>query len=207
MRNSLWAFILLGALAMPAAGQASPDSVHRRNECRRAVQIMRTGVPAPHREWASGYIRLCGAEGKAVTLGAIRAARNSTDRALLEDVTRPTLYLIDADFYEAAAEIAQDRSASDLARVFALRTLLVAAAPRVTPGYEAMIGASPGGNCGLAGMHDLTDRGVPLPANANQRTRALAEAIIRDQSETEPVRMAARCAAWRAGKRLSGSRR
>lgn len=209
MRPTLWLLALVITTAVPASGQANPDRVHRRNECRRALQIVQTGHPASQRDWAYGYVRLCGPEAGRVLAEVIRTSRRGSDPTTLERVTRPTLYLIDRSIFEAAAEVAQDRSASVAARVLALRALVAVALPNATPSYAEMTGAAPLGAPCIGGYstHDVTEAGAPLPTNVYQRSYTLANSIARNTSEAEPIREAARCVTWLAGKRLGDAAR
>ena len=71
MRNPLTALFGLIALLflVPSAASAQqsrsavPDSVHARNHCRLAGQVVRTGQPATKRAWAWAVLPACGSEG------------------------------------------------------------------------------------------------------------------------------------------------
>ncbi len=54
--------LLLLTAASSLGGQQSevPDSVHHRNNCRLAGQVITTGRPAAHTTWALSYIGACG---------------------------------------------------------------------------------------------------------------------------------------------------
>ena len=57
---------LLGAATLHA--QAQPDEVRLRSNCRLALQVIKTGQPAPQTEWALRQVDACGlaAQGSAL---------------------------------------------------------------------------------------------------------------------------------------------
>ncbi|MDB4951312.1 MAG: hypothetical protein JWM27_3961 [Gemmatimonadetes bacterium] len=59
----LVALIVSSAVSGSAQGLSRADSVQRRNDCRLAAQIVRTGQPQTKRTWAADVIGRCGREG------------------------------------------------------------------------------------------------------------------------------------------------
>src|ERR1041384_5383461 len=102
-----YAYLLSAIVALTpqlSAAQASPDSVGHRNECRLAEQVLTTGSPAPHREWAEGYIPSCGYDlwGRTAAI-AVRRNKGSSDLALLSKQWRRLDFLRDGAVFQAAA--------------------------------------------------------------------------------------------------------
>jgi hypothetical protein len=197
-----WSVGLVMVLACaPAAALAQPDSAHaaqRRNDCRLAAHVLRTGHPAPKSDWALAVIPACGAEGGQALGAAFRAARASADTVALERLTRPALWLRDNSLFDAALEIGADRSASPQARVFAMRTLLWLIVPGGGVGYADLADEVGGRTRNCLGFgpstHVVIRRGEPLPSNYEQSIRSLATRIMNDPHEPRPVRRAAACA-------------
>lgn len=116
--------------------------------------------------------------------------------------------LRDGHVFAAAEEVAADRAASDEARVFAFRTLILALHPGLNYDYGRLasqnapawcIGVSP-----VAGVN--VAEGAPLPEGYEGRVRAFARRVAADTTEPEPVRLAAQCAlVQRAGMPRPGS--
>ena len=189
-------FCLTGAGCVSA--QTVPDSVKQRNDCRLAEQVVRTGHPAPKREWALWEIRRhCGASGGRALADAIREHRTSRDTAWLGELTSPAIQLRDGAVFAVSAQIARDRSASPEARVFAIRTLIWSLRPGYGITYDDLAGAGEGsGGCYSHGpeLHFQPTDGAPLPAGHASEVQAVAEQILLDAAEPAPVRSAARCA-------------
>lgn len=179
-----------------------PDSVRFRNDCRLAAQVVATGRPAPHADWAYGLITTCGPEGGRALAEGLRALRAETDTARLEWITAHTHVLRDGAIFEAAMAVADDRGASRAARVYAFRTLVWLQRPSVLPAYGDLVrpfdaNGQPTTTCGFGtnAVGFAPRLGAPLPADAGARIRALGTRVVNDRSEDAAVRSAAVCAA------------
>jgi hypothetical protein len=195
-RLSLAVLAILGA-AVPLHAQAEPDSVKLRNDCRLAVQVTLTGNPAPRREWARWAIMRCGAEGGRVIAQAIRANKSSSDTALLNRITWPAFELRDGNVFLAAYEVLGDKSATPQARVFAVRTLLLALRPNSYLTYPDLADETGGRQrtCYGSGgsFHLVVHPGTPLPPDYDVRVREIGARLAADASEPRAVRRAAAC--------------
>src|SRR5690349_17810761 len=72
--------LLLSSTSLFAQGGGDPDDVHHRNDCRLALQIVETGHPAPHREWAYSLLPRCGASAGPAAVAALWNGRRSVGR-------------------------------------------------------------------------------------------------------------------------------
>ena len=188
----LWLLALILILpACAAAQQGTSDSVHIRNQCRLATQIVTTGNPDPHSAWAYEQIARCGTQGGAAVAAATRAARQLSDTEALDRITSTALYLLDGQVIQAALEIVEDRAATKQARVFAFRTLILAVSPGRVLTYEQLSGQ----DCfGLPrSLHHQVESGAPLPADFHERIRLAAERVGGDAEAAHEVRRAAVC--------------
>lgn len=189
-----FALLIILVLSLPAcaaAQHATSDSVHHRNQCRLAAQIVRTGRPEPHQAWAYEWIAHCGREGGDALAAAIRDSRRSSSVEEMEQTTRATLYLTDGQVFEAALDVAGDEAATREARVIAFRTLILA----ISPGRVLTYAQLSGSNCfGLpASQHFEAQQGAPLPADHGARIAQLATRIATDASAPAEVQRAAAC--------------
>lgn len=191
------AFAGLVALAACApatmTAQANPDSVHHRNDCRLAEQVLSTGHPAPREEWALGVIWNCRDAGPTLAATLV-AAKASMDTAYLNALTAPFIQFRDGHVFAAAFSLVGDRSASVPARVAAIRVLMYA----VRPGGYVDPAALPNPrtvNCfGMPSPHSEVLNGAALPSDYLDRVRTLMSRMERDQTEPEGLRHAASCA-------------
>lgn len=186
------------------SAQVDADSVKIRNACRLAEQVISTGRPAPHTEWALSFIAACGSEvyGRAIAQG-VRRLRSVQDTAVLQQYWRPSHFLTDLNFYDAAVEIAQDRTASTEARVFAFLALVRMSDPVRVVEYRDLLGGfhethglrGVGGGC-RSGSFGYPSRlvGTPLPDDYRRRIADFSASIREDGSEPEDVRTSAACA-------------
>jgi hypothetical protein len=202
-RYSLAAALAFALHAVPGWGQAQPDSVKLRNDCRLATQVLRTGNPAPRLQWATAFIRRCGADALAqANVAALQRLSSEPNFETLSLVWNQLQYVRDARVYETALAIADDRDASVAARVHALIWLVRLRAPDHFVDLQAVTGGfdSAGrvlGGCGryshLAGASPWYD-GEPLPSDSGARIAELGGTLAADQSQPIDVRTAARCA-------------
>jgi hypothetical protein len=195
-------FLTLHAPVAAFSQEQSPsDEARHRADCRLARQILETGQPAAHAEWARGYIAYCGFEewGKAAA-AAVQRLRTTTDLQELELYWADSQWLADRALFEAALEIAGDRSAAVPARVFAFRALRQLRYPYQVLGYAAMLNAFK--ERGWSGSRCYDRRtyhrrpmyhGVPLPSDYEDRIREVARHVTDDESEPIDVRSAAAC--------------
>lgn len=123
MIRLLTCLLAVGLLPLAASAQANSDSIKHRNDCRLAIQVITTGQPAARSDWAMTFVREC-AGFPAALRNSLSAARNSRDTAALARLTAPADWLRDGDVFTAAFELARDRGASPVARVFAIRVMM-----------------------------------------------------------------------------------
>lgn len=202
-RYALVALLALTAWAAPAHGQAASDSVKLRNDCRLATQVLQTGHPATHLQWATAVIHYCGADAVATAnVAALNRIRSSSDTAAVAQIWNQLQYVRDARIYRAMMEIAEDPDASDFARVKALIWLLRLRRPdqfatmaEVTGGFDGE--GNVRGGCGryshLAGTSPF-EYGDPLPSNFEAEITELGRRVSTNGSQPVDVRTAARCA-------------
>jgi hypothetical protein len=187
--------------ACSALAQQSPDSVHIRNDCRLATQIVQSGPPAPQTSWAYEKIAHCGPSGGDTLAALIRANRSERDTLTLQSMLWATAVLVDGNVFNAAMDVAADPGASTVARVFAYRTIALAFSPGSYIRYGDITRA-PGNvrSCGLlAPAHFRPERGTPLPANARESLDRISRALQDDPTNPEALRHAAGCARGLAG--------
>lgn len=188
-------FVALSACAPSlTTAQADPDSIHLRNDCRLAGQVLATGHPATRTQWALGVIRRC-RDGGAPLARALERSRQSTDTASLNALTSPAINLRDGTVFEKAIEIAGDEGASVQARVFAIRTLIWSIMPGGGISYADLVGTENHvGSCGYGpSLHTVVTAGLPLPGDFLSRAKALANTIVQNRGESRDVRRAAQC--------------
>lgn len=175
-----------------ATAQVDTDSVHHRNRCRLAVQAVETSRPAPHNEWAYRYVASCGEGGADALVTRMRTLRVSSDTATVRAATYPMGYLRDREIYEASLQLAGDRAASEVARVFAFRNLVWMVRPDAgledfDPWHEVSLGC-----LGVTQDQDAVEL-RPLPADYREVIRDFARRAVRDPSEPRPIRKSAAC--------------
>lgn len=200
MKAFVCAFLLLTFFTARSVAQVDTSSAPPPGECGVAEKVLRTGEPAPRREWARAYMPFCGfaAWGDAAS-AALRRLRQSEDLPLLEVEWRRVTHLHDANLYTAAIEIAADRTASAASRVLALRYLLTLTDPAGDYTYAAMTepGSAPGSSpvCtrGHAAGNIVRYEGVPLPQDYGVQVKRLAETLLADSSLPQIIRSAALC--------------
>lgn len=115
------ALLIVSALPLTAQGQDTALAAKHRNDCRLASQVLTTGHPNTHREWALNFIGSCGSDGPAALVVQWRAFSNSG--AELDQLVRSSARLRDARLYRQLRETAQDNSAPPAVRVGAMLVL------------------------------------------------------------------------------------
>jgi hypothetical protein len=186
--------------AMVSAQSADPDSVKQRNNCRLAEQILTTGTPAPHWEWARGYIPYCGYDvwGR-VGAGVVQRLKTSTDTLRLAAEWRNLNFLRDSTLFRTALDIASDEAASPEARVFAMRYLLSLSDPNGGYEYGALAergeipGMQPRCTTGQIAGKVHSYEGIPIPPDYHEQIRAAASALLDRDSAPPVVHSAALC--------------
>ena len=197
-------FVVLTSLVFSpqlAHGQVNPDSVKRRNNCRLVEQVITTGHPKPHSEWAWQYIGFCEPSQRVrVYRTAIQQARTSTDTTLIFRAILAVVGLRDGALFREVMEVAGDRSASVPARVAAFMALSAIRDPRTAPRYEGFIGGSdergiPRRLCSLRTAHRVgfVQGPTSLPPDYIEQITTLKERVWLDSAEPAGVRSAAAC--------------
>jgi hypothetical protein len=201
MRYFMLACLFSIVLTERSDAQANPDSVKHLNECRLAEQVMNTGHPERHREWARGYIGSCGTEtwGRAAA-AAVRRSRMSQDRRTLEAEWASAHLLRDSVLFAAAMEIAGDANSSIGARIFAVRYLIRLIDPNPVVTYDLMARGLDAKGRRTSPCYERTVAGrlaeypgVPLPADLRGRIAALLRRVYVDPAQPAEVRSAALC--------------
>ena len=195
--------LLLLSVLIPglAQGQEDPGAVKRRNNCRLAAQVIETGHPAPHREWAWQYIGFCDAEHRVgVYLAAMQQARTSTDLPFIRRALLPVTAFRDRMLFEKVLSIASDKAASVPVRVVAFMVLASTLDPMISPTYEGFVGGldeygMPSGGCSRRLAHPIEFAEGPnaIPSDYQAVIADVSERVARDVSETANVRSAAAC--------------
>jgi hypothetical protein len=191
--------LAVALLPLRVAGQASPDSVKFRNDCRLATQVVTTGHPAVKTDWAMTIIRECPAVAGALAR-ALAGARSSTDTVELTRITNAADWLRDGSLFAAAYDLLGDRAASHEARIFGVRVLMWAFLPGTEIRYSHLVAIVDGDGvpiCAGLGpsLHGDLVIGTPLPPDWAPRAQHLGRTIALDPTEPVRVRQAARCLA------------
>lgn len=193
MRPSVFLLLAAAVLAAPyAQAQENPDSVKHRNECRLAAQIMRTGNPAPHAEWAANYVPFCDPALHAEALShALLRLRSSTDDSALLLHWGGAGFVQDPSVFDAVIAVARDGAASLSSRLWALRTL----AKYLDPEGQYTIQSMSGADCitgralpGHSGLRVIN----PLHPDWRERARDAGEQVAQTENN-QSLRSAARC--------------
>ena len=191
----LIAFLALVALPSTAFGQGrEARDVHLRNDCRQAAQILTTGHPAPHREWALGVIWECDESGPPVLAELWRKAE--ANEGELGHLIWRSVNLRDTRLYGPITAIARDPNVPEMKRAAALSLLGRWARPGLdiefqqffAPGFTTL--PESGYKVSVI-SHDIQDSGAqPLAGAVVGEIRELAEILA--QSDGSPrVRAAA----------------
>lgn len=186
--------LLLMLLPACAVAQANPDSVKHRNDCRLAAQILSTGHPAPHYDWALETTWRCPEAAPALAREMERTA-TVRDTAFLNALTQPTIELRDGRVFETALRIASNRQASTEARIFAIRTLIYTMRPGGGIDYGNL--AERDRYCYGFGptTHQTITQGSPVTGDYVARANAVGRQLAADATESAAVRHAGMCAA------------
>lgn len=115
------ALLISSAVPLSAQGQDTALAAKHRNDCRLASQVLATGHPHPHREWALRYIASCEHEGPLAL--AAQWERSDATGSELEIIVRSSARLRDARLYRKLGQTAEDRSKPSAVRVGAMLVL------------------------------------------------------------------------------------
>jgi hypothetical protein len=129
-------FHALAALFLPAVVASIPlaaqpgegQDPHLRNDCRLAAQVIRTGHPAPSRDWAFDTIRRCDASGPRV-LADLWLAATPAEQGELERLFNVTRDFNDRQLLDAVIDVARRSGAPETTRVYAFALLYSYAVP------------------------------------------------------------------------------
>jgi len=181
------------ALVVPAtvSAQASErDDVHLRNDCRLAAQVILTGRPAPHKDWAWGAIQRCDVTG-AQTLVAAWQRGTPADPDELGALSSASTQFPTREMFAAVAGVAQDSRAAVHTRLTAIDLLQGLVMPSV--GYSSRdLFSPPTGRRWIP--IGTTNHGRVTTSNELLGAKDEASAIlirIRDQTSDPMVRNAA----------------
>jgi hypothetical protein len=186
--------LALAAVPTLLHAQADPDSVKQRNDCRLAAQVLSTGHPATHYSWALDQAWDCPAAGGALA-ERLRSSASTSDVAVLDALTAPTLKLRDGRIYASALALAADKQATPESRVFAARTLIYSMRPGGGIEYAALLNTN--GFCygGGPSPHQRYTQGDPLPAGYVDEIHALGRRLMSDTTEGAAIRHVGMCLA------------
>ena len=196
----------------PTAGAragAIEETVAGAERCSRASYVVGRGIrPEPASMWAFDAVVACPDAGAALAAG-IRAVRRSSDMLALAPLVDNARRVRDANVYQAALEVADDRAAAPAARASAFAVLADLKYPGRFPPYAVLVreldarrnGAT--GDAGTAAAHacdGLYHTSAPArtvgkapPPDYQHRIAVLAMEAARDESAPEAVRLLASC--------------
>jgi hypothetical protein len=186
--------LAIALVATPLSGQANPDSVKLRNDCRLAEQVLTTGEPGPQRTEALKIIGLCG--GEATPTLVLLWSSAGDDRAEVELLVTATRAFVAAPVVDALFSTLTPAGRPLNARVAALLVLLTYADPSVLPGFDAFVGDS---TRLLRSFYGHIDHPFPvvgresLPQPVTDRLRTALQTIAASDPDAR-MRVAARVA-------------
>ncbi|MGH9782816.1 MAG: hypothetical protein ACRD88_01415 [Terriglobia bacterium] len=188
VRNAmLVVFVCRGLQAQQARER---DDVHLRNSCRLAAQVLATGRPHPHYEWARDLIGACDESG-GPALAALWRTDVSEDRDELGRLVYVTSRLRDQRILDALLETARAPSPSVQVRLSAVRVLVSYFAPGRDAPLECLQEPPFGSPLTVLGHFAPLDGAQPLAPSARDAILALLRELA--QSDPNPqVRSAAR---------------
>ena len=170
---------LLISAARRAGAQVDPDSVHHRDNCRLAAQVLATGNPAPKTAWADDYILSCGADVGLALARYLGRLRTGQDTTTLLPVLAQSSFVRDGTLFSGALAVARDPGASTPARVVALLTALTQVAPRAAFNTGRLFAPGTRVECPLQWNSSALPvaGGSTLPADAVTQVRSAASAV------------------------------
>ena len=192
---SAWglALALLGAGARAAGAQeegvTERTSPHLRNDCRLAAQILETGHPQPHSDWALETIGRC-EESAGPALAALWTAPAAEPEAL-EQLYRATAQLRDQRVYDAVARAAEDGGSPTIVRLTALRVLAAYVDPGAVVPLDYLTEADPSAYRAASRDHATQIEGaVPLAADVRAPVRELLLRLSGEGADAPTARAA-----------------
>jgi hypothetical protein len=184
-----------------AAQSREPD------RCAKAAKVISKGHPAERDNWAFLELSVCGVVGANAFAAGIAHYRTETNIDALDRFFwfGPDNWR-DATILTVVTRLANDRTATPQARVFAVRHLIGLLQPRIvfsyadlTQGADTTITAdgttyySFGCAAQMVSHGGGSLAGAPLPPDAEARIRATLHALAEDPAVPKPVRNAAQC--------------
>ena len=189
---------LAGALALllssTAQGQANPDSIKLRDDCRLAEQVLSTGQPATHRQDALSIIGHCGREGIPATIAAWSSA--GSDQTELQILVTATRAFASQEITDALVSTVGQASRPLEVRVAALQVLITFADPAAVPAFRDLVGDS---TALLIHFYGRVDHPFPvvgretLTGSLTDRLRTVLGAVASSDGDAR-MRVAARVA-------------
>ncbi|MDT8368905.1 MAG: hypothetical protein RQ745_06830 [Longimicrobiales bacterium] len=193
------AALLLAVTLWPSTASAQLDertSVHLKNDCRRAAQILTRGEPDPLREWALQRIDACNESGGPV-LAQVWA---EPDEAELEQLYWTTAGFRDARVFDAVRAVAADVSQSTDVRLTALRVLAAYADRHLDPRLSDLKPSEDPEGPRLAypgvGHRAQTEGAEPLPADHVDVTLMLLAELAEEDPDATVRFAAGRLRSW-----------
>lgn len=188
--------LALTSCAPAVQAQANPDSVHHRNDCRLAAQVLTHGQPTNKRTWAGSYILRCGAAGGAAIAEVIRTRRDEATRQPdFDHIILLTSRIRDRAIFEAAAAIARDPAAGKVSRIQAIRTLYfqISAPGNVDP-YESFLTGPAADMTYVPQSHANWIVGTQLAPDAVRQALEIAESVAASATDRDLRTAAAKLA-------------
>jgi hypothetical protein len=183
-----WAVAIFSSPMAAQAGQA--NDVQERNDCRLAAQVIRTGNPAPHRDWAYSFITGCAEEGPAVIVEQWRTQSTPDERALQRLMTT-SAYLRTRAVFEAVSAAAADRARGHVIRIHALGMLYNYAAPQWWISTGDLLRPRENRLARVSTRSGDGDRvNAPDLGDARPEVEALLQQLIASDADSEVVRAA-----------------
>ncbi|HET7234310.1 MAG TPA: hypothetical protein VFJ16_30130 [Longimicrobium sp.] len=181
-----------------ARAQQSSEA-HARNNCRLAEQVLATGHPAPHTEWAIRVIPGCGARGGQAVSAFLQRTRRATESGPLDRLVESVWGMRDSRIFATALSIAGDATSSEYARLQSIRILssLVTANTHVS---VDQIGKNPRVIEGITDVEPTS--GDPLPGDYLATMASSLSRIVADPGATAELREAARFVEAMARRRM-----
>lgn len=181
----LTAILALCALETLQAQKVSEStSVHLRNDCRLAVQILTKGEPHPHRDWALETIGSCNESGPPVLAGLWDQA--PSDTTVLNRLYWSSRNLQDQRLLDGLIAVASDRARSTALRFGALRVLATYVDPHLDPGWKQLEPPEPAGPfLGIGSVFDAAvyEGTVPFAEDTKERILDFLRGLAEDDSD------------------------
>ena len=211
--------VMLPAVCVPCKVSAQGVGNDSTAACARAVNLVRaydqsvinSGGHASQgngkqeqRQLAVAQLLRCGATAGNTAAATIRGTRLLTDTAALVELVGPFGNFLDTAVVGAAMSVAADASASEPARIYALRTMWVLRTGKYWIGFDRMLPTSAATTARPAALCadglQVTDAtpywtyGAQPPSGFGAVLVALARQLVADRSQPLAVRSAATCA-------------